>query len=352
MEKVKLFKKLPQNLIQCLACSWYCKIPPNRAGICRMRANKNGNLHLLTGNKNTGLAVDPIEKKPFFHFLPGSLAMSFGTLGCNFACAFCQNAWASQSPKQFASNPNEIEEIESLINRLSVKAEPKEIVTAALKLNCQSIAYTYNEPAVFVEYAYETMTLAKKNGLKNVFVSNGYESKETFHLIKDCLDGINIDLKSSKEKFYRKICTARLKPVLENIKKFFQAGIWLEITTLVIPGKNDSKKELIEIANFIAEISPDIPWHLSAFHPDYKMKDFPRTKAEKLIEAYQIGKKAGLNYVYLGNVSGIDEKYFSTYCPQCRELIIERDAYRLSGIVGLKNNQCLSCQKKIAGVFQ
>ncbi|MBL7078138.1 AmmeMemoRadiSam system radical SAM enzyme [Candidatus Shapirobacteria bacterium] len=348
VKKIKLFKKLGDDLVQCQACSWYCRIASGKTGICGVRENKGGELNLPVDGKTTGLSVDPIEKKPLYHFLPGSKALSFGTLGCNFGCLFCLNAWASQSPKKVKKK----EQLKTLIDQCLIKLTPKQIVQAALDSGCQSIAYTYNEPAVFAEFAYETMKLAKKANLKNIWVSNGFESKETFNLIKSYLDGINIDLKSFNPEFYKKICKGKLKPVLENIKRFFKAGIWVEITTLVIPGENDSKKELKQIAGFIKDISSDIPWHLSAFTPDYLMKNKPRTNKEKLLEAREIGKKAGLNYVYLGNIWDLDNKYFSTYCPKCDFLLIERSAYRTVKIMGLKKGKCRNCGIKILGIWR
>jgi pyruvate formate lyase activating enzyme len=341
MKKVYLFERLKNNLVQCQACSWYCRISPGQTGVCGVRQNIAGELFSLVYGKAVGMAVDPIEKKPLFHFFPGSTAFSFGTLGCNFGCLFCQNWFQSQSPKDRKSK-----DLEDLIDRYSQKRSPQEIVNLAKDLGCQSIAYTYNEPAVFIEYAYETMVLAKKAGLKNVFVSNGYESKETFVLIRDYLDAINIDLKSFNPQFYQKVCQAKLDPVLENIKRFYKAGIWVEVTTLIIPGENDSHKELEQIAKFLVDISPDIPWHVTAFYPNYKMLDKSPTSPGKLLEAFKIGKEAALNYVYVGNIP--DQEHSSTYCPKCKSLLISRDGYDIE-VVGLKDGRCRHCGQKIAG---
>ncbi|MCM8757630.1 MAG: AmmeMemoRadiSam system radical SAM enzyme, partial [Candidatus Omnitrophica bacterium] len=228
----------------------------------------------------------------------------------------------------------------NFIQSMSEKITPKEIVEMAVRSGAKGIAYTYNEPAIFVEFAHDCMVLAKKRGLVNVFVSNGFESKESFNYIKDYLDAINIDLKSFNPEFYQKICLSKIEPVKENIKKYFQAGIETEVTTLIIPGKNDSREELTQIARFLAEISKDIPWHISAFYPAYKMLDVPPTPIETLIEAYEIGKKMGLKYVYVGNV--YDPKRSSTFCPKCGALLIERNGY-LVRIVGLKGGRCFKC---------
>jgi len=355
MKKIKLFKKLKNNFVQCQACSWYCRIAPGETGICGVRENKDGELNLLIDGKTTDLSVDPVEKKPLFHFLPGSKALSFGTLGCNFGCLFCLNAQSSQAPrelkKEVKDKTTRKRQLLKLIERYSTSVSPEQIVQAALDSSCQSIAYTYNEPAVFAEFAWEVMKRAKKANLKNIWVSNGFESKETFNLIKDYLDGINIDLKSFNPKFYEKICKGKLTPVLKNIERFFKAKVWIEVTTLVIPGENDSKKELKQIAGFIKDLSVDIPWHLSAFTPDYLMKNRPRTSKEKLLEAREIGRKIGLNYVYLGNIWDLGNNYYSTYCPKCDSLLIERDAYRTVRTMGLKKGKCLKCGVKIPGIW-
>ncbi len=344
MIKEKLFKKLDHNWIQCLACHWYCRIPPGKIGICGVRENLNGKLNLMVENQAVGLHPDPVEKKPLYHFLPGSKALSFGTLGCNFACDFCQNWFQSQSPKRKTRK-----EVLRLISQYSENISPKQIVKLAQDLNCLSIAYTYNEPAVFIEYALATMAEAKKAGLKNVFVTNGFESKESFELAKDYLDAANIDLKSFKPDFYQKICHAKIEPVLENIKRYFQAGVWIELTTLVIPGLNDSVFELEQIAKFIAGISQDIPWHTTAFHPDFKMLDKKPTGLAKLKQAWQIGKKAGLKYVYTGNV--FDPQHSATFCPSCGKLLISRNEFFVANVVGIKEGKCQYCQAKIAGVW-
>lgn len=336
-----LAKSLPDKAVQCRACSHYCTIQSGSTGICGVRRNVNGKLELLVWGKPVSLAVDPMEKKPLFHFLPGSSVLSFGTLGCNYSCSFCQNWSISQASKQ--GNATEIMGIES------DEISPGQIVDYALKHKIPAIAYTYNEPTVFLEYALDVMKLAKKKGLKNVWVSNGFMSPEALKTIAPYLDAINIDLKSFSEAFYRDVCKARLQPVLDNIRRCHELGIWLEVTTLLIPDKNDSDKELKQIARFIASVSPDIPWHISAFHPDYKMLDAKPTPASSLERAYNIGKAAGLRHVYVGNV--LDPKHASTLCPDCNEKLIER-----AGNVVLhnriKNSVCSKCGSKIAGRWE
>jgi pyruvate formate lyase activating enzyme len=336
MKLAKLYKKLQDNRVQCQACSWYCRVADGKTGICGTRINHQGKLYSLVYGRVIGLQLDPVEKKPLFHFLPGKYLLSFGTTGCNFGCKFCQNWTQSQGSK------------------LGVKIEaavvtPKEIVELALEKKAAGIAYTYNEPAIFIELAYDTAKLAKKKGLKNVFVSNGFESAESFQYIKPYLDAINIDLKSFSNKFYTQICKAKIEPVKANIKKYFKAGISTEVTTLLIPGYNDSDEELQQIAQFLAGISKDIPWHISAFHPDYQMLDVPVTKHEDLLRAYKIGRQAGLNYVYLGNID--DPEHSVTNCPQCQAVLIDRTDY-LGVIKNLdKKGRCNQCKEKIYGVW-
>lgn len=282
-----LWDKINNKLIKCLACCHYCKINQGKTGICGVRKNVGGKLKLLVDGKTTGVAVDPIEKKPLYHFMPGSKALSFGTFGCNFSCRFCQNWHISQTNK---GN-------EKIIDQ-SQEYSPKTLVEMALRLGCESIAYTYNEPTIFVEYALKTMKLAKGAGLKNVWVSNGYFSPETRKLIIPYLDAINIDIKSMRPEFYKKICGARLEPVLKNIKKVYQAGVHIELATLVIPGENDSREELEAIAKFIFKISDQIVWHILGFRPAYKMMNREATSEQILEKARQIGKKIGLKRVY------------------------------------------------------
>lgn len=352
MKKATLYKKLPDGNLQCQACSWYCKIAPGFVGICGVRENIKGILYLLVyGKPIHGLAVDPIEKKPLFHFLPGSQILSFGTFGCNFGCLFCQNWHMSQTHRLLRQK---IKDYRKALDSLKEKIEklptflPEKIVEYASKNNYPSIAYTYNEPAVFFEYAYDTAKQASKYGIKNVFVSNGYESKEALRKIHPYLDAINIDLKSFSPDFYLKICKARLQPVLENIKRCYKMGIWMEITTLVIPTLNNSDDELKKIADFLVSVSPSIPWHISSFHPEYKLQELPPTPLDTLLKAYKIGKKAGLKYVYIGNV--IDKEHSITYCPRCKEVLIKRNWHEVE-IRNFKDGKCGKCKEKIEGVW-
>jgi len=332
----KLYRKLNNDTIQCLACNNYCVIPNGKTGICGVRQNENGKLKLLVDNKAVAVNLDPIEKKPLFHFFPGSIAFSLGTFGCNFGCEFCQNWDISQAPK------------ETTIEFWGEDWPPEKIINYCQKHNISVIAYTYNEPTIWTEYALAIMKLAHKNKIKNVWVSNGYMSKETLKLIAPYLDAINVDLKSFREEFYQKVVHAHIEPVKENIKKIWEMGIWEEVTTLIIPGFNDSENELKEIAQFLVTISPDLPWHISAFYPNYKMLDVPLTPKETLLKAYHIGKDAGLKYVYTGNIP--DSNYESTYCPNCGFKLIER-----WGIEMIENNllgdKCPKCGTKIAGRF-
>lgn len=333
-----IFRKVDDK-IECLACSWYCKLRVGQRGVCGVRVNVGGKLKsLVYGKVYGGLAIDPIEKKPFYHFLPGTTALSFGTMGCNFGCLFCQNWEISQGIKN--NNYNDY-------NNYKYKAS--EIVEAAVKNGCESIAYTYNEPAVFVEFAYEVMKKAKKAHLRNVFVSNGYESKESFELIHDYLDGINIDLKGPSEEFYRKFCRARLAPVLESIERFFRAGTWVEVTTMLIEGENDGKKDLEFMANFLAKLAKNIPWHLSAMHPDYKMREGRVTPYSSLERAYKIGREAGLKYVYAYTTEKSTD-LDSTFCPRCGELLIERHYFE-TVVKNFKNGKCGKCGERIEGVW-
>ncbi|MDD3488038.1 MAG: AmmeMemoRadiSam system radical SAM enzyme [Candidatus Pacebacteria bacterium] len=342
MKKAILYKKLADNKVQCLACSHKCIINEEQTGICGVRQNKQGDLYLLVYNKPISVNIEPIEKKPLFHFLPGEKIFSLGTIGCNFGCEFCQNWEISQLPKT-------IDTIRQTgYERQQETWTPETIVQYCLESKIPMIAYTYNEPTIWTEYAYEIMKLAKEKGIKNVWVSNGFMSQETLDLISPYLDAINIDLKSFSEDFYKNICKARLEPVKENIKKIYEKGIWLEVTTLIIPKINDSDKELEQIAEFLKNISENIPWHISAFYPGYKMVDISSTPKESLIKAYQIGKQAGLKYVYIGNTP--DAEYESTYCPKCNFLLIKR--LGLDMIENkIQDGKCPKCNTEIKGIF-
>jgi len=286
-----LYKKLKDKSVRCLACAHYCQIAPDGFGICGTRQNQNGKLVSRVYGHVAAIHVDPIEKKPLYHFMPGSEILSIGTLGCNFRCPWCQNWDISQATKQRNKPKN-----------WGQKISPEEIVELAKKYKTPAVAYTYNEPAIFIEFAHDTAKLAHRIGLKNVFVTNGYLSRESFEYIKPYLDAANVDLKSMDDKFYQKFCGARLQPVLDIIRRFHDAKIHIEITTLIIPGVNDSDANLRKISKFIADLSPEIPWHISRFFPAYKMADTPPTPLKSLDRAAAIGQQAGLEHIYIGNI--------------------------------------------------
>lgn len=345
MGKAILYEKKPNGVVQCKACSWYCTITEGATGVCGVRENIKGDLYLLVYGKPVAVHIDPIEKKPLFHFLPGTEIFSIGTYGCNFSCDFCQNWDISQSPRELK---NQRETLYKIIDACE-DWPPEKIVKYCLQNKILSIAYTYNEPAIFFEYAYDTAKLAHEAGLKNIFVSNGFESSEAIGKISPYLDANNIDLKAWNSDFYKNICHAKIDPVKENIRRFFDAGVWIEITTLLIPGHNDSDEDLKSIAEFLVNISPEIPWHVTAFHPDYKMQSVPSTPAATLERAYKIGKSAGLKYVYTGNIWGL--KGEDTYCPKCGMLLIKRSGAATTENY-LHNGACLKCKFKIKGIWK
>jgi len=332
-------EKRKENKVLCKACNQRCVLDVGDYGKCGIRKNENGDLYLTVYGLAAAFNIDPIEKKPLFHFLPGTEILSVGTVGCNFGCKFCQNFEISQYPQ------------EHNYEVFGTTLMPETIVNIAKTRKIPSIAFTYNEPVVVFEYAYDTFKLAKQNGIKTVFVSSGYETKEAIDTIKPYLNAANIDLKAFTDRFYRKICGARLKPVLDSIEYTYKQGIWIEITTLIIPGENDSKEELRDIARFIASIDKNIPWHVSRFYPMYKMLDRPPTPIEKLKEAYEIGKEEGLNYAYVGNV--LDEDRKSTYCPSCGFKVIDRTGYVGQYVTNhLVDGKCPKCNTPIAGVWK
>ncbi len=335
MKEALLYKSLDDQKVQCLTCAHRCILPPNKKGICGVRQNLNGKLHTLVYGKAIATHVDPIEKKPLFHFLPGSRAFSIASVGCNMHCLNCQNSDISQMPK---------ERMQILGNELP----PEEAILAAEQMQCQVIAYTYTEPAVFWDYTFDMSKIAREKGLKNIIVSNGYFSDESLEKIAPFMDGGNIDLKFFSDKMYKEICGAHLQPVLNTIQKMHELGIWLEITTLLIPGLNDSENELRDIARFIKSVHPGIPWHISRFHPTYKMTDRPPTSVKAVQRAREIGYEEGLRYVITGNIPGDEGE--NTYCPKCKDRIIHRMGYQI-----IQNNivdgHCPNCHAQIDGVF-
>jgi len=330
------YEKLDNNLVNCNLCSHRCsKLADSKRGLCGVRENRDGKLYSLVYGKVVAQSIDPIEKKPLFQFLPGSMAYSIATVGCNFRCDNCQNFDISQLPKE-----------RNII--VGQETSPEEIVLATKRSNCKSIAYTYSEPTIFFEYAYDVAKLAKKEGLKNVFVTNGYTTPEALQEIGPYLDAANVDLKSFSDIFYLKNCGAHLEPVLEAIRLYKSMGIWTEITTLIIPTLNDSEEELREIAEFIKEVGEETPWHITQFRPMYKLPDLPRTPVATLRKAKQIGRETGLRYVYEGNVPG--ETGENTYCHNCGEMLIRRFGYNIQQNK-IKNSTCPKCGAKIDGTY-
>ncbi len=321
--------------VRCNLCAHRCVIPLGKQGACCVRENRDGTLVTLVYERAISQHVDPIEKKPLFHFLPGSRSYSIATVGCNFRCAFCQNWEISQMPREARQIPGEA-------------ARPAEIARSAQRSGCASISYTYTEPTIFAEYALDTARAAIGLGLLNVFVSNGYMTPELLKLMAGLIHAINVDLKAGRGEFYHKISGADLKPVLANLKLIQQLGIWLEVTTLVIPGLNDSDEELRWVASYLFnELGPDVPWHVSRFYPQYHMSDTPPKPAATLARAWQIGGEAGLRYVYVGNLPGHESE--NTLCPGCGAVMIERYGYHVR-VRGLRDGVCAQCGAAIAGV--
>lgn len=328
-----LYEGLDAGKAHCYLCSHHCKILPGQFGICGVRQNVEGKLYTLVYGDVIASHIDPIEKKPLYHFLPGTTSYSIATIGCNFKCSFCQNWEISQLSKR-----------DSNVSGSEVK--PADIIRDAKLAGSKSISYTYTEPTIFFEYAYDVAKLAKKQGLYNNFVTNGYMSIEALEAIKPYLDSANVDLKGFSEEFYQKFCRAHLEPVLESIRAMKKLGIWVEITTLIIPGQNDSEKELKGIAEFIVNVGKEIPWHISRFHPDYKYLESLPTPVETLKKAKAIGEKAGLRYIYMGNVLDGND----TYCYNCNHLLIKRIGF---DVVQNKitDSKCPGCGAVIDGIF-
>ncbi len=335
MQEAMFYEKLEGEKVRCGLCPHLCQISNGKRGICGIRENREGILYSLVYGKAISSAVDPIEKKPLFHFYPGSTAFSIATVGCSFRCLNCQNSSISQLPRE----------------RREIRGEelsPQSVVFEAKRYNCEIIAYTYTEPTIFFEYAYDTSKLAQKEGIRNVFVTNGYISQQALTKIDPCLDAANVDLKSLRENFYRKVCGAELEPVLKTLRLLKKLEIWLEITTLIIPTLNDSREELEEIAAFILALGEETPWHLSRFYPTYELRKPPPTPLETIHRAREIGLKAGLRYVYTGNVPGDEGE--NTYCHHCGKLLIRRDGYQIKGS-NLEEGRCKYCRVEIDGVW-
>ena len=330
-----LYEKLTDSRVQCALCAHRCKINSGRRGLCGVRENKDGILYSLVFGTLIAEHVDPIEKKPFFHVYPASRSYSIATVGCNFSCGFCQNHEISQMPR-------------STLMITGEDTAPAAIVERSKISECKTIAYTYTEPTVYWETALETARIACGEGLKNVFVTNGFMTAEAIEMMAPYLDAANVDLKSFRDEFYKKQCGAGLNPVLDSLKEMKNRGIWLEITTLLIPGLNDSFEELKDIAAFISSLGSETPWHISRFHPQFKMKNISPTPVSSLHRACDIGKEAGLKYVYCGNVPGDEGE--NTTCSNCKKLLIKRHGFRVIDNF-LSENSCPYCGNRLEGIF-
>jgi pyruvate formate lyase activating enzyme len=335
MKEASFYEKRPDNEVHCFLCRHHCIIATGKRGICGVRENREGILYTLVYEIPCATHVDPIEKKPFFHFFPGSKAFSIATVGCNFHCLHCQNHDISQFPAQ-----------QCVIGGDKVTAQ--DIVSYALHAKCKSISYTYTEPTIFYEYAFDIAKLAREKGIYNNFVTNGYIEDKPLQEIRPYLDAANIDLKGFDETFYKKVCKADLKKVLDTIRSFKKLNIWIELTTLIIPGHNDSEESLRAIAKFIVnDLGLQVPWHVSAFYPTYKLLDISRTSPKMLKRAREIGLEEGLRYVYEGNIPGSDGEH--TYCYNCKKPVIKRYGYTIIEY-NIKNNSCIYCGTVIDGI--
>ncbi|MDD5130053.1 MAG: AmmeMemoRadiSam system radical SAM enzyme [Candidatus Omnitrophica bacterium] len=333
MKEAQLYTRLENRQVHCQLCAHNCKIPEGKFGFCRVRQNISGTLYTHNYGKLVAANIDPVEKKPLYHFLPGSSTFSIASSGCNFRCGFCQNWEISQFN---LDNPH-----------LGENFSAGQVITLAQESGCRSIAYTYTEPTIYFEFALETAKLARAAGLRNIFVTNGYLTRQAISLLCPYMDAANIDLKFFKENSYLKICSAKLSPVLDSIQSLHAAGVWIEITTLIIPGENDNPEELAAMAKFIAAIDKDIPWHISRFHPDYNFKDYAPTSELTLKLAYNAGVEQGLRYVYAGNFTAWGQ---DTLCGKCHKLLIKRDGFNVLES-HLSQNRCVFCQAVLPGVF-
>jgi len=334
MKEAVLYEKLPEGSVQCALCRHRCRIAGGQKGICGVRENREGVLYTLVYRRLISRNVDPIEKKPLFHFAPGSRSFSIAAAGCNFRCDFCQNYEISQMPR----------------DRKQIWGEdvgPEEIVALAKKADCRTIAYTYTEPTIYFEYALDIARLASAEGLKNIFVTNGYMTEEALRAFHPHLHGANVDLKAFRDEFYEKRCGGRLGGVLQSLRAMKALGVWVEITTLIIPGLNDSEEELRGMVQFIAGLGKETPWHISRFHPMYKMLDRSPTSVQTLNRARKIGLEGGLRYVYTGNVPGDEGE--DTYCHRCGKLLIDRLGFQIRKYQ-IVENRCYNCGAAVDGV--
>ncbi|MEA3351894.1 MAG: AmmeMemoRadiSam system radical SAM enzyme [Chloroflexota bacterium] len=336
----ELYETLPDDAVRCYACAHRCLIREGRRGICKVRFNRGGKLMVPWGYV-AALQVDPIEKKPFYHFLSGENALSFGMLGCDFHCSYCQNWLSSQALRDDSADSSE-----RYVRRIS----PENLVDYGVRGGASVVASTYNEPLITSEWAVSIFGLARTAGMKCVYVSNGNATPEVLEYLRPYLTGYKIDLKTMQDKQYRRLGGV-LQHVLDSIQRAHDLGFWVEVVTLVIPGYNDSTEELMDIARFVWSVSPDIPWHVSAFHPDYKMTEPPRTSAKTLLRAAEIGQEAGLRYVYAGNMPGRISEYEHTNCHHCNARLIERYGYMIRDYRITSEGTCPECGTKIPGIW-
>ncbi|MEE9614180.1 MAG: AmmeMemoRadiSam system radical SAM enzyme [Thermodesulfobacteriota bacterium] len=335
MREAELWKGIGNKKVECRLCCHRCKINDGKRGICGVRENRGGKLWSLNYGLLIARNIDPIEKKPFFHFQPGSTSYSIATAGCNFRCLHCQNYEISQMPREGGKVVT------------GMAATPEEVVSDAESGGSAGISYTYTEPTIFFEFARDCARLAKERGLKNNFVTNGFMTSECLGEMRGLLDAANVDVKSFSDDFYKKVCGARLAPVLETVERMKAVGIWVEVTTLIIPTLNDTDDELRKVAKWLYQTDPSIPWHISAFYPTYKLTDLPRTPVSTINRAREIGLAEGLKYVYSGNVPGDPGE--STYCYFCKELLIERVGFTVRKNL-IKDSKCPHCSVEIDGV--
>lgn len=331
MKEAMFYRAGPGRDVTCELCPHGCRVPPGRTGLCGVRENRDGKLVSRVYGKAVAAGADPIEKKPLFHFLPGSRSYSIATVGCNLACAHCQNAEISQMP----------------VDRGRIAGAdlpPEQVVSEALQAGCASLSFTYTEPTVYYEYAYDTARLAAAAGLKNVFVTNGYTRPEPLQAVRPWLHAANVDLKSFRDGFYRQVCRGRLQPVLDTLSLLKRLGVWLEVTTLLIPGRNDDEQELRELAAFLRGLGPETPWHVSAFHPTYRMTDRGRTPLSTLRAARRIGLEEGLRFVYTGNAPGDEGEH--TLCPACGACAIRRHGFRIVEM-NMDGERCGACGHRL-----
>jgi pyruvate formate lyase activating enzyme len=336
----EFYETLPESAVRCYACGHRCLVRPGRRGICQVRFNQDGELRVPFGYVGA-LQCDPVEKKPFFHLLPGSDALSFGMLGCDFHCSYCQNWVSSQALRDPASD---------FAGRYVRQITPEELVNFGRRMKAEIVASTYNEPLITSEWALAVFEKAKQAGMLCAYVSNGNATPEVLKALRPVMKGLKIDLKTMQDRQYRQLGGV-LQNILDSIKMAYEMDFWVEVVTLVVPGFNDSNDELMDAARYLVSVSPDIPWHVTAFHKDYKMTDPPNTKVETLIRAAEIGQEAGLRYVYAGNLPGSVDPYEDTFCPYCGKVLVKRLGYIILDYNITADGTCPNCKSNIAGVW-